>query len=162
MYLHITPSFNIDRLCTTASVLLFLVLLQIIRILSCNMFTNIVIQTMLTTNAFQYCFWIKSGKEKIFDYCLYKTYSENAYGWLVAVSRLYYRNMCVQKIHCVFMYRNQKYERTGTPRVKLDHFRKFSYFLWRARFRTIQYQPCQPKHVPSTHLRKCKVILAGC
>ena len=29
MYLHITPSFNIDRLCKTASVLLFLVYLLI-------------------------------------------------------------------------------------------------------------------------------------
>ena len=29
MNLHITPSFNIDRLCKTASVLLFLVLIQI-------------------------------------------------------------------------------------------------------------------------------------
>ena len=31
MYLHITPSFNIDRLCKTASVLLFLVIIYIIK-----------------------------------------------------------------------------------------------------------------------------------
>ena len=55
MYLHITPSFNIDRLCKTASVLLFLVRYQIvvqISVLSMHVLTSqwYVVRTSLCTH----------------------------------------------------------------------------------------------------------------
>jgi len=40
MNLHITPSFNIDRLCKTASVLLFLVIINAIQEIFCLMFSD--------------------------------------------------------------------------------------------------------------------------
>jgi len=61
MYLHITPSFNIDRLCKTASVLLFLVICVFVQFKFClttcclnkwQTMTNLkVLSILLNTNA---------------------------------------------------------------------------------------------------------------